>query len=179
MAKNFEMTREKASDRLQTDIELIQELEGAVFYGEEFGRSRLKRRVVMKKSFNVSTSKEDLTAFNFGSLKGYVRTDFQRLCEIFGPPTFGPFDYTRDKVTCEWKIKTDEGLLVTIYDWKMEATPLGLYDWHIGGHAFDNVEWVGKQLRQEAWSIKRFGLNERGQWVEQSSGIAPISIGKK
>jgi hypothetical protein len=108
----------------------------------------------MEKSFKVLTSREDVDEFNCGSLKGYVRTDFQNLCETFGPPTYGPFDYASDKVTCEWKIKTDDGLLVTIYDWKMGVTPLDLYNWHIGGHSDENVAWVGKQLGQQAWGWK-------------------------
>ncbi len=32
----------------------------------------------MEKSFEVLTRKDDLTVFNGGSLKGYVRTDFKR-----------------------------------------------------------------------------------------------------
>lgn len=96
------------------------------------------------KNFEVvkSGDKESLMEFNGGSLKGYVRTNFQHLCETFGPPTYGPFDYSHDKVTCEWKIKTDDDLLVTIYDWKTSRTPLDEYEWHIGGQDFENVEWV-------------------------------------
>lgn len=96
----------------------------------------------MEKSFEVLTRKDDLTVFNGGSLKGYVRTDFKKLCELFGTPTHGPFDPEGDKVTCEWRIITEDGLHVTIYDWKMGETPLDEYEWHIGGHDFKNVEWV-------------------------------------
>lgn len=96
----------------------------------------------MNKSFEVLTRKDDLTVFNGGSLKGYVRTDFKKLCELFGTPTHGPFDPEGDKVTCEWRIITEDGLYVTIYDWKMGETPLDEYEWHIGGHDFKNVDWV-------------------------------------
>ena len=96
----------------------------------------------MENQFEVLTRKDDLSAFNGGSLKGYVRTDFQRLCELFGTPTHGPFDQSGDKVTCEWRIVTDEGLHVTIYDWKTNGTPMDEYEWHIGGHADENSDWV-------------------------------------
>jgi hypothetical protein len=107
----------------------------------------------MVKSFEVvkADDTDHLMEFNGGSLKGYIRTDFQNLCETFGPPTHGPFDNRGDKVTCEWKIMTDDGLFVTIYDWKMGATPLGQYEWHIGGHAFENVEWVSRQTGFNGW----------------------------
>lgn len=105
------------------------------------------------KSFEVvkAGDQDHLQLFNGGSLKGYIRTDFQNLCETFGPPTHGPFDYEGDKVTCEWKIMTDNGLFVTIYDWKEGQTPLGQYEWHIGGHDFENVEWVSEWTGQNGW----------------------------
>jgi hypothetical protein len=124
---------------------------------------------MMMKNFDVVKSGDidHLMEFNGGSLKGYVRTDFQKLCETFGPPTFGPFNYEHDKVTCEWKIMADNGLFITIYDWKMEATPLGLYDWHIGGHHRDNVAWVEEQVGIPAHTVGS-GLP-----------ITSITIGKK
>lgn len=110
----------------------------------------------MENQFEVLTrrDKDDLQEFNGGSLKGYVHTDFQTLCETFGTPTYGPFDPDGDKVKCEWKIVTEDGLFVTIYDWKMDTTPMGKYDWHIGGHDFKNVEWVGNMLNAQAWRWK-------------------------
>jgi hypothetical protein len=104
----------------------------------------------MDEGFEVLTRRdqEELQEFNGGSLKGYVLTNFRTLCETFGTPTYGPFD-AADKVTCEWKIVTGEGLLVTIYDWKEGETPMGDYEWHIGGHSFENVEWVGRMLNRQ------------------------------
>lgn len=96
----------------------------------------------MENQFEVLTRKDDLSAFNGGSLKGYVKTDFKTLCKLFGPPTHGPFDPNGDKVTCEWRIVTDDGLFITIYDWKLFETPMDEYDWHIGGHAFENIDWL-------------------------------------
>jgi hypothetical protein len=108
---------------------------------------------MMAKNFEVvkADDTDRLMQFNGGSLKGYLRADFKILCETFGPPTYGPFDYTQDKVTCEWKIVTYDGLFVTIYDWKVGETPLGQYDWHIGGHAFENVDWVSYLTGCKGW----------------------------
>ena len=39
-------------------------------------------------------------------------------------------------------LRFEDGTVATIYDWKEDETPLGDYDWHIGGktpRAFDRV----------------------------------------
>lgn len=89
--------------------------------------------------------KDDWEGFNGGSLKGYVKAEFRDLCLAFGPPTYGPFDMSGDKVTCEWKIRTSDGLTLTIYDWKMGDTPLDEYNWHVGGQDFKAVDWLQEQ----------------------------------
>ena len=107
--------------------------------------------IQMNKEFEVLTRKDDLSVFNGGSLKGYIKTTFKDLCETFGTPTHGPFDQWGDKVTCEWRIVTEDGLHVTIYDWKMGETPMEEYEWHIGGHDFKNVEWVSAWMGIQGW----------------------------
>lgn len=97
---------------------------------------------------------------NGSSLKGYIRTDFKTLCRLFGPPTFGPFDDSGDKVTCEWKIVTRtmgvlDSLYLTIYDWKMEDTPLDKYYWHVGGKSPEVIDWLqGHGLDVSAFHVK-------------------------
>jgi hypothetical protein len=39
-----------------------------------------------------------------------------------------------DKVTCEWKLKFEDDTIASIYDYKVGHTPMGEYEWHIGGH---------------------------------------------
>jgi hypothetical protein len=70
---------------------------------------------------------------NMTSLRGEIATTYGELVEIFGPPHSGP-NADLDKVTCEWRLKFEDGTVATIYDWKTGYTPRGVYDWHIGGY---------------------------------------------
>jgi hypothetical protein len=80
------------------------------------------------------------------SLQGYVATTYAELVEQFGEPTFT----NGDKVTAEWcldiKVVRDGELdedfdyvTATIYDWKEYETPMGRYQWHIGGENYEAV----------------------------------------
>jgi len=71
---------------------------------------------------------------NMTGLKGEFPITFAELCEIFGPPDIGPNDRDMDKVTCEWKLQFEDGTVASIYDYKVGYTPMGEYEWHIGGH---------------------------------------------
>jgi hypothetical protein len=64
-----------------------------------------------------------------GGLKGYCRTTYAVLVALCGKPHF----YNQDKVTTLWRFHCADGTVFDVYDWKMEATPQGEYDWHIGG----------------------------------------------
>lgn len=70
---------------------------------------------------------------NMTSLKGEFPITFAELVEIFGRPKYGP-NADRDKTTCEWVLEFEDGTIATIYDYKTGWTPMGLYEWHIGGH---------------------------------------------
>jgi hypothetical protein len=87
------------------------------------------------------------------SLKGYVTTTYDALVAKFGEPTFTD----GDKVTVEWVLdfkvvqdgESDEDfdyVTATIYDWKEQSTPMGVYRWHIGGNSLDAVEAVETAL---------------------------------
>jgi len=71
---------------------------------------------------------------NMSSLKGEFPITYAELVEIFGRPNHGPNDYNLDKVTCEWMIEFEDGTRASIYDWKTGRTPMGEYEWHIGGY---------------------------------------------
>ena len=70
---------------------------------------------------------------NMTSLKGEFPITFAELVEIFGSPKYGP-NADLDKTTCEWALTFEDGTVATIYDYKTDWTPMGLYEWHIGGH---------------------------------------------
>jgi hypothetical protein len=70
---------------------------------------------------------------NMTSLKGEFPITFAELVEIFGRPKHGP-NADLDKTTCEWALTFEDGTVATIYDYKTDRTPMGLYEWHIGGH---------------------------------------------
>lgn len=84
--------------------------------------------------FNAIT---DPSVFYPTHLVGYVRSTRRALEEQFGRPmTFSKFD-SDGKVTTEWLIEFEDGVIATIYDWKryeIGAPALDeVYDWHIGG----------------------------------------------
>ena len=96
------------------------------------------------KLFNVSTEVDQTLAGS--SLQGYIKTTFADLVEKFGKPDV----IDLDKSTAEWCVEFcvdlgdgDTGYVnATIYDWKTDSTPMGEYDWHIGGFNFGAVECV-------------------------------------
>lgn len=95
--------------------------------------------------------------FGATSLQGYVRTTYEELENIFGPPTYLS---THDKINAEWNILVDDHIPIKIYDYKNEFVPLDRYEWHIGGfgpHAvlFFNLimEDVGSDMRAYDWRI--------------------------
>ncbi len=73
---------------------------------------------------------------NGTSYKGRLAASFNQLVQVFGQPNAGPSG--DGKVFNEWVLKTEDDLVATIYDWKLDfdvkETPDEVYDWHIGGH---------------------------------------------
>jgi len=80
---------------------------------------------------------------NMSSLRGQIKTTYDRLVELFGKPTYSDAD-PYEKVNAEWTVEaeTDEGDFVkfSIYNWKTGSVPTEEYNWHIGGYSFDAVE---------------------------------------
>jgi len=68
-------------------------------------------------------------SLNGTCLQGYVETTYDELVNVFGNPT----ELQGDKVTVEWSIQFSDGTVASIYDWKLQKTPMGTYRWHIGG----------------------------------------------
>jgi hypothetical protein len=78
------------------------------------------------------------------SLQGYVTAYYHQLVERFGEPNF----YNGDKTTVEWCLKFEDGTVATIYDWKEYETPMGKYQWHIGGKSKEAV-WAVMDAMKE------------------------------
>ena len=77
-------------------------------------------------------------AVNGTCLQGYVETTYDELVSVFGSPS----ELEGDKVTVEWVIQFSDGTVASIYDWKLQKTPMEVYKWHIGGksqHAVTRV----------------------------------------
>lgn len=86
------------------------------------------------------------------SLMGYLEyTTLEELINAFGEPQRWE---EGDKVTVEWTILFDDGVIATIYDWKRyELGTPGLterYDYHIGGNCTDAVDRVVSVLSQKS-----------------------------
>lgn len=88
-------------------------------------------------------------------LQGYIETRYQTLVKVFGEPTYD--DYGDDKTTVEWKLRFEDGTVATIYDYRTISTPIGTYDWHIGGrsplakqHVLNTVHEVLEEVRASA-----------------------------
>lgn len=64
-----------------------------------------------------------------GGLQGYCNTTYAALVALLGDP----HHRNGDKTTVEWSFRCANGTEFHVYDWKLEATPMCDYDWHIGG----------------------------------------------
>ena len=83
---------------------------------------------------------EGTTAITGSSLSGYVEATYHELEQVFGEPTYADEDPS-EKVQTEWTLRLN-GVVATIYNWKTQQTPRGLYRWHIGGFGKGEVEMV-------------------------------------
>ena len=83
-------------------------------------------------------------------LQGGVTATKRDLKGLLGKPLFESF-YADDKVLTEWIIEFADGMVATIYDWKLDE-PLQMddtYAWHIGGHKKEVVERVRQLVKGE------------------------------
>ena len=89
---------------------------------------------------------------NGTSLKGFVKTTYADLVEKFGEPTYTSGDKTTAEWNLEFRVDEDgvtEYITATIYDWKTCSTPMGEYEWHVGGYNMDALYVIEKALDAE------------------------------
>ena len=79
---------------------------------------------------------------NMTSYKGSLTTTYGQLIQVFGKPDKGPDDLNLDKITCEWALEFEDGVVATLYDWKTNRTPMAQYEWHIGGRSSEAVDRI-------------------------------------
>lgn len=96
----------------------------------------------------------DFSLVNGTSLQGTVNATYSTLENLFGKPTFStgdPYEKTQTEwvidgkvyFTDQWGDKDFEYIKATVYNWKTGgSTPIGEYDWHVGGDSYDAVEFV-------------------------------------
>ena len=82
------------------------------------------------------------------SLQGYTKTTRRKLTEAFGEPV----KYIESKVSIEWGILFEGGVIATIYDWKRYELGEPSLDeemiYNIGGLTPEAVEKVEEALRE-------------------------------
>lgn len=101
----------------------------------------------------------DLTIDISGTyLRGYIKTSYENLCDLFGQP--GESDGY--KTDAEWGIQFEDGVIATIYNWKNGRNYLGkdglpvsqITDWNVGGNSnlalsrvIELVTLIGEQFQ--------------------------------
>ena len=82
-----------------------------------------------------------------------IKTTVNELTRVLGEPSYTG-DFSEDKVTVEWICETEEGDVVTIYDWK-EYRSIGKdekIEFHLGGqrkiHTLNGKEELVKLLNK-------------------------------
>lgn len=63
------------------------------------------------------------------SLQGFITCSYDTLCEVFGHPHGGD----GHKTQAEWAVKTDDGTVFAIYDWKESQPVYEVTEWNVGG----------------------------------------------
>lgn len=94
-------------------------------------------------------------------LQGCLYMDYEKLCEVLGPPNWGATsDHKIDIMWIGW-IGEEKGQPFTVYNWKSGPAYLGtdgtpiqwIKDWHVGGKSYDVFtaldEYISKKLEGE------------------------------
>ena len=93
------------------------------------------------------------TDANFTCLQDIVALIPSQVFKAFGEPLEGD----GEKVTAEWIFESDEGHIVTLYDWRSIPSALGAKDsddplvFHIGAHGSEGVALFKEWLRQNSF----------------------------
>jgi hypothetical protein len=89
---------------------------------------------------------------NGTSLQGYIRATYSHLVRCFGEP----IQTNCGKTNIEWVLESDNGEIVTIYDWKVSRQAWDndqLFQFNVGGKSnkvLDTLENFFKE-KEKAW----------------------------
>jgi hypothetical protein len=98
---------------------------------------------------NIDVSYTPFANSNGTSLQGYMTTCYDDIVKVLGEPHYRD----EDKVTCEWSIQFNDGPVATLYDWKEYKTPMGKYEWHIGGETKSAVMYMRKLFQSAGINV--------------------------
>lgn len=103
----------------------------------------------MVTTLTETATTENWQAVSGTSLRGYVTATRDEIEAVFGKPTIAKSE-PDDKVTTEWYLIFEDGVVATIYDWKRYGLGAPYNDerieWHIGGHNEASVVRIAKSL---------------------------------
>lgn len=88
----------------------------------------------------------DTSKVNGTHYQGTLQTTFNTLEQVFGEPLYP--NSADGKVICEWVLEFSDGVIATIYCWKVSSVPMEEYGWHVGGHEFKAFYHVVSTLTQ-------------------------------
>lgn len=78
--------------------------------------------------------------FGFFRDQGRLYSTYRELEEIFGKPYFGPgkeanppTDRALSRVSCQWRVRFEDGTIAIISDDRQKYTDMGFYNWFIRG----------------------------------------------
>ena len=87
--------------------------------------------------------------------QGQIYATYRDLEKMFGFPYFGPgkesnppIDSTLDKVTCQWRIRYEDGTVAVIYDDRQKTTNYAPYYWRVGGFTGRSLELVQHTIKE-------------------------------
>jgi len=88
--------------------------------------------------------------------QGKIYTRYHELENIFGKPFYGPgleqknapSDPSFYRATCQWRIQFEDGTVALIYDNRQSQTPMGMYQWFVGGLTARSYELVNQTLQE-------------------------------
>jgi hypothetical protein len=76
----------------------------------------------------------------FFTNQGKIYSTYKELTDIFGKPYFGPgreanppIDRSLSRVSCQWRVKFEDGTVAIIHDDRQKETNMGFYQWFISG----------------------------------------------